>query len=159
MEKVLQQERARSSLSSEALGCFLYGEKYFKDLKNYLEAGPTLVYTPNIYNRNRIELVKDALRYFPVIFNYNVNHNKPTLHPHIRTVYGQLASPHQLPGGVHFGMFIKYLELMGTEEHQKLYLEKSWKCEIIGCYAQTELGHGSDIRSLETVAEYDPSTK
>ncbi len=31
--------------------------------------------------------------------------------------------------------------------------------EIVGCYAQTEVGHGSDIRSLETEAEYDPVTK
>lgn len=56
-------------------------------------------------------------------------------------------------------MFVKYIELMGTPEHQRLYLEKAWKCEIVGCYAQTELGHGSDIRSLETTAEYDPTTK
>lgn len=31
--------------------------------------------------------------------------------------------------------------------------------EIVGCYAQTEVGHGSDIKSLETTAEYDATTK
>ena len=31
--------------------------------------------------------------------------------------------------------------------------------EIIGCYAQTELGHGSNVRELETQAIYDHSTK
>lgn len=122
MEQIMQQERSRSSLSVEALGSFLYGEKYFKDMKNYLEAAPAISYTPNIYNQSRLQLVKDGLRYFPTIFNHNVNHNRETLHPHIRTIYGQLASPHQLPAGVHFGMFIKYIELMGTEEHKKLYL-------------------------------------
>lgn len=30
--------------------------------------------------------------------------------------------------------------------------------EIIGCYCQTELGHGSDVQNLETVAEYDVKT-
>jgi acyl-CoA oxidase len=59
-----------------------------------------------------------------------------------------MANPHQIPGAAHFGMFIKYIELMGTDEHKRLYLEKAIKCEIVGCYAQTELGHGSDIRNL-----------
>ena len=27
-----------------------------------------------------------------------------------------------------------------------------------GCYLQTEIGHGSNIRGLETRAEYDPAT-
>jgi len=53
-----------------------------------------------------------------------------------------------MTGSAHVGMFIKYIELMGTEEHQRLYLEKSMKYEIVGCYAQTEIGHGSDVRSL-----------
>lgn len=31
--------------------------------------------------------------------------------------------------------------------------------DIIGCYAQTELGHGSNVRGLETVALWDPIKK
>lgn len=30
---------------------------------------------------------------------------------------------------------------------------------IIGCYMQTELGHGSNLSSLETTATYIPETK
>ena len=29
---------------------------------------------------------------------------------------------------------------------------------MIGCYAQTEMGHGSDVQNLETLAEFDPNT-
>uniref|UniRef100_A0A1X7TB56 Uncharacterized protein n=1 Tax=Amphimedon queenslandica TaxID=400682 RepID=A0A1X7TB56_AMPQE len=31
--------------------------------------------------------------------------------------------------------------------------------DIIGCYAQTELGHRTFIRGLETIATFDPSTE
>ena len=30
--------------------------------------------------------------------------------------------------------------------------------QIIGCYAQTELGHGSNVQGLETTATFDPQT-
>ncbi len=35
---------------------------------------------------------------------------------------------------------------------------KSRNYEIVGVYAQTELGHGSDVQSLETTATYDEQT-
>jgi acyl-CoA oxidase len=48
---------------------------------------------------------------------------------------------------------------MGNEEQVKQYLKKSVNFEIVGCYAQTELGHGSDVRSLETTATFDEKTQ
>ena len=37
------------------------------------------------------------------------------IHPHMQSIYTMLANPHQIPGMAHFGMFVKYIELMGTE--------------------------------------------
>jgi acyl-CoA oxidase len=31
--------------------------------------------------------------------------------------------------------------------------------KIIGCYAQTELGHGSNVRGLRTTAEFDKKSQ
>ena len=44
---------------------------------------------------------------------------------------------------------------MGTEEQVEQFLKKTINYEIVGCYAQTEIGHGSDVRSLETTATFD----
>lgn len=46
----------------------------------------------------------------------------------------------------------------GTEEQQKKWLPLAYKMQIIGCYAQTELGHGSNVQGLETTATFDPKT-
>jgi acyl-CoA oxidase len=40
-----------------------------------------------------------------------------------------------------------------------LWLTKANDYKIIGCYAQTELGHGSNVRGLETTATWNPDDK
>uniref|UniRef100_A0A914Y4X0 Acyl-CoA oxidase C-terminal domain-containing protein n=1 Tax=Panagrolaimus superbus TaxID=310955 RepID=A0A914Y4X0_9BILA len=47
--------------------------------------------------------------------------------------------------------------LNNADEEQKAeWLPKAQNLEFIGTYAQTELGHGTNLRSLETTATYDP---
>ena len=60
-----------------------------------------------------------------------------------------------MPLSLHCLMFLKTLENLCDEEQRKLFYEPALKAEIIGCYAQTELGHGSDIQRLETTATYN----
>ncbi|XP_050376249.1 peroxisomal acyl-coenzyme A oxidase 1-like [Argentina anserina] len=59
---------------------------------------------------------------------------------------------------LHWGMFIPFIKGSGTEEQQKKWLPLAYKLQIIGCYAQTELGHGSNVQGLETTATFDPKT-
>lgn len=55
-------------------------------------------------------------------------------------------------------MFIPALKGQATEEQQHKWLPLAYKMAIIGCYAQTELGHGSNVQGLETTATFDPAT-
>jgi len=63
------------------------------------------------------------------------------------------------PITVHFVMFLPAILNHGTSDQQAEWISRAWNCNIIGTYAQTELGHGTYIRGLETTATYDPKTK
>ncbi|KAJ6851121.1 peroxisomal acyl-coenzyme A oxidase 1-like [Iris pallida] len=59
---------------------------------------------------------------------------------------------------LHWGMFIPAIKGQGTDEQQNKWLTLAYKMQIIGCYAQTELGHGSNVQGLETTATFDPKS-
>jgi len=61
--------------------------------------------------------------------------------------------------GVHYGLFFSAFQGQGTEEQQKKYMDDIQSMKIIGCYAMTELGHGSYIRGFETTSTYDKKTQ
>ncbi|CAG9796944.1 unnamed protein product [Diatraea saccharalis] len=60
---------------------------------------------------------------------------------------------------LHYMMFMPAIMSLASPEQQEYWLSRAWDCRIIGSYAQTELGHGTFVRGLETTATYDESTK
>ncbi|MDT5008352.1 MAG: acyl-CoA oxidase [Mycobacterium sp.] len=61
--------------------------------------------------------------------------------------------------GVQWGLFGGAIENLGTERHHKKYVQKLIDLDLLGCFAMTETGHGSDVQALETTATYDPETQ
>jgi len=56
---------------------------------------------------------------------------------------------------LHQGMFLPTLRGQADEEQQAKWIPLAENYDIIGCYAQTEMGHGSNVRGLETLATFD----
>lgn len=61
--------------------------------------------------------------------------------------------------GVQFGLFGGSVYRLGTEKHHERYLSDIGTLDLPGCFAMSELGHGSNVRDLETTADYDPNTE
>lgn len=56
-------------------------------------------------------------------------------------------------------MFIPTIRNLGSDKQIDKWIPLASTFQIVGCYAQTELGHGSDVQSLETTATYDHKTE
>ncbi len=60
--------------------------------------------------------------------------------------------------GVQFGLFGGSIQKLGTEKHHDNYLKKTGEAGLLGCFAMTETGHGSNVRGIKTTATYNKKT-
>ncbi|MFJ5809700.1 acyl-CoA dehydrogenase [Streptomyces sp. NPDC093093] len=61
--------------------------------------------------------------------------------------------------GVQFGLFGGAILQLGTQRHHDAHLPGLITGELMGCFAMTETGHGSNVQALGTVARYDAASR
>ena len=61
--------------------------------------------------------------------------------------------------GVQFGLFGGAILQLGTKPHHDAYLADLVTGQVMGCFAMTETGHGSNVQALGTTATYDVATR
>ncbi|KAL0812631.1 PREDICTED: putative acyl-coenzyme A oxidase 3.2, peroxisomal [Brassica oleracea var. oleracea] len=61
--------------------------------------------------------------------------------------------------GVHFLLWGNAIKFFGTKRHHEKWLKHTEDYLVKGCFAMTELGHGSNVKGIETVTTYDPRTE
>lgn len=64
----------------------------------------------------------------------------------------------QIKSGVQFGLFASAILNLGTREHHEKWLPGALSLALPGCFAMTEIGHGSNVAGVLTTATYDPGT-
>ncbi len=59
---------------------------------------------------------------------------------------------------VQFGIWLGSVLLLGNAAQHRRYLRDIATFALPGCFAMTEIGHGSNVRELETLARYEPAS-
>ena len=146
--ELLKQEREKSNLHVDQLAEFMFTKDVLERQQRILailRADPVFDKTQN-YFRGRNARIEAALARAKRLRQLSVKHKWSK--DEYQTANELISEP--TPYGLHASMFLVTLREQGTPEQHKLFLEKAENYEYIGCYAQTELGHGSNVRGLET---------
>ena len=128
-----------------------------KDQLKQLGAYPTMDY----YYMDREQRMNDETKRACILYEYLSNKGVLQDRTHVLSL---ALAPHYFGLAYqsfffHFDGFVKTIQLLGDEEQIRKWVPRSYAFQVIGCYAQTELGHGSDVRNLETTATYDKDTE
>ncbi|MCJ1295159.1 fatty-acyl coenzyme A oxidase [Xylographa carneopallida] len=154
---LLIQERSKSNLDVDKLATFLFTNEVLQrqaKILKVLQADKVFDKSQNYFD-GRVDRFKTALARAKRLEQLKVK-NRWT-QEEFQMANELISEPG--PYGLHATMFLITLRDQGTPEQHRLFLEKAEKYEIIGCYAQTELGHGSNVRGLETTATWNSDNK
>jgi len=155
--KCLELERDRSNVDVDKLATFLFSNEILQRnarILDILKADPVFDKTQN-YFRGRNERIEASLARGKRLRQLTVEHNWTKEEYNAANELTGEPTPY----GLHASMFLITLREQGTPEQHELFLKKAEAYEYVGCYAQTELGHGSNVRGLETTATWNPDDK
>eukprot|EP00117_Sycon_ciliatum_P017367 scpid48242/ scgid1664/ Peroxisomal acyl-coenzyme A oxidase 1; Palmitoyl-CoA oxidase len=158
---LLAQERKRRSFDLEELTIFLNGGADSYKSKKEMEA---IVLKDPILRQDDLHFLSHEEEY-----RFSLQRSKRAIEllRELKLEWGsakankfwQAAESESFPVGLNLHMFTHALASQGTKEQVDFWVPLAKDFRIIGCYAQTELGHGSFLRGLETRAEYDQTTQ
>ena len=169
MNHDLKRERGDATFSVERLTNMLDGGKAATERRRYLEA---------VIERDPTGIFSNADN--PYL--HRTERHKRSLAKHVRLVElarkmglgketgGELIASKDfqtlvasvaddLPFSLHWVMFVPNIVSLCDEKQQAEWLPLCRDWRMIGCYAQTEIGHGSNVRALETTATFQPESR
>lgn len=155
---LLAAERSGSKVDPNSLANLLYGEDVLASRARVeaavISAGVAdeLEQLPSL---SRVEKMERSLARGKALKHLRKKHSwTPDEYGYASTAAGEMHVY-----GLHDKAFIKCLTDQTTDEQKAAFLIPAQQDKIIGCYAQTELAHGSNVRGLETTATWSPSDK
>jgi acyl-CoA oxidase len=154
---LLAAERSGSQVNSDALAELLHTKEQLalnERIEKIVAADPIFDKT-ELLSMGRVDRIERSLARGKTLKRLNAEHNWSKEEYKVASNIAGEPTVY----GLHDSMWLVTLREQGTPEQHKLFLEKAERAEYVGCYAQTELGHGSNVRGLETTATWDPKDK
>lgn len=150
---VLPAERAKASFDIVKLTNLLDGgPEATKRRRWILSAANDYPVDETKYNWTRPEMLREHVKHFIKVHEEFWNTYKPQREDIINMMENATMSGSMMN---HYGLFLPTIDVQASDEQKEWWQRRAQTCKIIGCYAQTELGHGSNVRGLQTIAEFD----
>jgi acyl-CoA oxidase len=154
---ILPEERKKASFNVEDMTEYIIGGKDSVKRRKFIESmcNKDPEHSHKLYNYNRSEYLADGVKEFIRIHkpykNFVPTREDIVFMSEFAGGTGALSNSHSI--------FLSTVVGQGNEQQMRFWLPRIMNFEITGSYAQTELGHGSNVRGLQTIAEYDKITE
>ncbi|CAB16865.1 Acyl-coenzyme A oxidase acox-1.3 [Caenorhabditis elegans] len=160
----LTEERKNATFDTDKMAAVIYGREEIASRRRQLTESISRIHElaeskPLVF-MTREEKIAESCRKLEVLSRhwnqtpFNRDNEEDALH-----IYREVLGMEGHPLALHDTMFIPTLVAQASQEQQEKWLGRARRKEIIGCYAQTEMGHGTNLRKLETTATYSPDTQ
>jgi hypothetical protein len=154
---LLPMERAKASFNVETMTTFLDEGVDGTKKRLFITNTHKKMTGHDKHDKGRTAQVSDTLAHF-----YKIH--MPFLETGYRPTRDEMSVMlnNQIYGGglnAHFGLFCGTIRGQGSADQHRWWYDRAMRMQIVGSYAQTELGHGSNVRGLQTQAMYDPATE
>ena len=154
----LARERQKSNIATEELGQHLLGSDGF--LVRQARILPIIQQEP-LFSKDQQQNLSRPERFKLGVARAKLLRQMKDTHKwsHLEYQMAEYLVDDVSPYFLHMEMFITTIREQASEEQQAHWLPLIELWKIIGAYAQTELGHGSNVRGLELEARWDNRTK
>lgn len=126
----------------------------FKRVEKRLRIDDTSALPKCYGNMNREEMLLEGFRSGKVLLEDGLTHR----HNVFEETTNRWAWNNASPFGVHLLLFLPMLRLQASPEQLQQWLPLAESGKMLGSYCQTELGHGTFVRGIETTATFDAET-
>ncbi|CAN0142500.1 unnamed protein product [Ascophyllum nodosum] len=156
---LIVKERAGSSVRPLQLAYVLYGGRAaferMVEIQAQIEADPVFDRDDRPFHNHTQRYLRSAEK----MARFHTKCRDMGLTDRQELTWAYIAIDEVLPTDVHMAMVIPALQYQTSPEQREKWLPLAMSFKILGAYVQTELGHGSNVRALETTATFDKATQ